>query len=266
MKQERHAPIPQRKVLAVEEITLLAKQKKTMLVASIKNLPSSQFQEIGKKLRGRAVVKVPKKNLLVRALKETKIPELAKAADHLVSDVAVLFSDIDSFDLALELIKSKSPVKAKPGQIAPNDIEVQPGPTDLVPGPAISELGALGIKIQIQGGKIEIKEPKVIIKAGEKITQAACDVMSKLNIRPFTIGFTPLFAFDMATRKIYTEIAIDRDATLAELKDAYARALPFAVSLGYTVPETIALLLQKAERQALALSTHAPNEQNGGGN
>ncbi len=55
-------------------------------------------------------------------------------------------------------------------------------------GPDFMEIGSFLCLGAIAKGKIEIKEPKVIIKAGEKITQAACDVMSKLNIRPFTIG------------------------------------------------------------------------------
>ena len=46
---------------AVLDLSKLLKEKKTFLIASIKNIPGSQFQEIVKKLRGKAVVKVPKK-------------------------------------------------------------------------------------------------------------------------------------------------------------------------------------------------------------
>ena len=56
------------KVRIVEELNNLIKNKKTILVASIKNIPASQFQEIVKKLRGKAIVKVPKKNLIFMAL------------------------------------------------------------------------------------------------------------------------------------------------------------------------------------------------------
>ena len=66
MKTERHNPIPERKIKDVKEISELVKNKKTVLIASIKNLPASQYQEIGKKLRGKAIIKVPKKNILFR--------------------------------------------------------------------------------------------------------------------------------------------------------------------------------------------------------
>ena len=66
MKQQNQ--IPESKKKTVAELSELIKNKKTVLIASIKDLPASQFQEIGKKLRGKAIVKVPKKNLIFRAL------------------------------------------------------------------------------------------------------------------------------------------------------------------------------------------------------
>ena len=59
---KREAPIPENKVKAVKEFGDLIKNKRTILVASIKDIPGGQFQEIVKKLRGKAIVKVPKKN------------------------------------------------------------------------------------------------------------------------------------------------------------------------------------------------------------
>lgn len=241
--------IPEKKINAVKELTDLIKNKKTILIASIKNLPASQFQEIGKKLRGKAIVKVLKKNLIFRAIDESGNTEVKKLTEHIEDSVAILFSDLDSFELAGELLKSKTPAKAKAGQEAPFDIEVEPGPTDLVPGPAISELGALGIQIQIEGGKINIKESKVIVKEGSKISQGAADIMVKLDIKPFSIGFIPLSGFDITTGKLYLEIKIDKEGTIEELKTAYGKALPFAMEIGYICSDTAKLMVQKAAGQ-----------------
>jgi len=253
MANQKTTHISEEKRRAVSELTNLIKTKKTILIASIKGLPTSQFQEIGKKLRASASVKVPKKNLMLKAIEQSKDEHAAQLKDYVKESSAVLFSDLDSFDLALELIKNKSPSKAKAGQEAPEDIEIQPGPTELVPGPAISELGALGIKIQIEGGKISIKEAKVLTRKGEKISDKACDIMSKLGIKPFSIGFIPLVALDRAEGKIYTEIKIDREETLKSLRSAYGRAVPFAVNIAYTTPETIGFIIGKAGMQAKAL-------------
>lgn len=253
MNSERQKPIPEYKINAISELSNLAKTKKTILIASIKNIPGNQFQEIVKKLRGKAIVKVPKKNLIFKALDDS-----GKADEKLKSKIqdsfAILFSDLDSFELAGELLSNTSPAKAKVGQEAPEDIEVDAGPTELVPGPAISELGALGIQIQIEKGKITIKEPKVIVKAGQKISSNAAGIMSKLDIKPFKIGFIPLCAYDSELGKLYEEIKIDREGTLKDLLYAYGKALPFAVSIGYTSRETIPFLLSKAAAHANKLN------------
>jgi len=234
------------KIEIVDKLLNLIKNKKTILIASIKNIPASQFQEITKKLRGKAIVKVPKKNLMLKALDNSKKEEIKKLKEKIDESFAILFSDIEAYELAGELLQNTSPSKAKPGQEAPEDIRIEEGPTDLVPGPAISELGALGIQIQIEKGKIHIKKEKVIARKGEKISQGAADLMSKLDIKPFTIGFIPVCAFDTQENKLYTEIKIDREGTIAKLKEAHARATGFVVSIGYSSEDTIKLLLAKA--------------------
>lgn len=241
--------VTEEKKKSVKELTELVKSK-NILIASIKNLPASQIQEITKKLRGKAIVKVPKRNLMVRAIDASGVGQVKDIEQKINDNVAVLFSDMDCFELAAELVKNKTPAKAKPGQEAPEDIEVSAGPTELVPGPAISELGAVGILVQIDKGKLTIKQNKVVAKKGEKISQAVADILSKLDIKPFTSSLVPLAGFDAKEKKVYLSILIDKEGALKNLKDAFGRALPFAVGLGYTSKETISYLLQKAGRYA----------------
>ena len=255
------------KVRTVKDLDKLIKTKKTILIASIKNLPASQFQEISKKLRGKAIVKVPKKNLMFKAIDDSD--EAIQGIKNQINDsVAVLFSNLDCFELARDLVSNKTSIKAKKGQEAPEDIEISAGPTELVPGPAISELGALGIKIQIKDGKIEIKEPKIIVKKGEKISQSACDIMNKLDIKPFETGFIPVAGFDLKEKKLYLNINIDLKGTLENLKTAYSKALAFAVEIGYSNNETIRFLIGKAgmHEKKLASFENVPQLNVWGGN
>ena len=238
--------VPEKNISSVKEFSDLIKEKRTILIVSIKNLPASQFQEISKKLRGKALVKVPKKNLIIRAINDSKNEKVKQIKEYIGENIAILFSDLDSFELAHELVKNKSPAKAKSGQEAPEDIEVLAGPTDLMPGPAISELGALGIQIQIEKGKIAIKEPKVIVKKGKKISANAADVMNKLDMKPFSVGFIPLVAFDTKEEKLYLNININEEEAVNEMKNLFGRALAFAVSMGYSSKDTIKFLLAKA--------------------
>ena len=253
MSGKKSTHVSEEKKKIVEELSDLIKNKRTVLIASIKNIPGSQFQEIVKKLRGKAIVKVPKKNLIFRAIDNSGKEAEKKLKEQITESVAILFSDLDSFDLAAELVNNKSPTKAKAGQEAPLDIEIPAGPTDLVPGPAISELGALGIQIQIEKGKIKIKEPKVIAKEGEKISTGAAELMNKLGIKPFSVGFIPLSAFDTKEGKLYSDIKIDRKEALNELKVAFGKALPFAVEIGYPTKDTISFLIGKAHIHGKAI-------------
>jgi len=273
MSGKKSTHVSEEKKQIVKDLSELIKGKKTIMIASIKDLPASQFQEIGKKLRGKAIVKVPKKNLIFRAIDASGNEAVAKIKEQIGNSVAVLFSDLEAYELAGELLKSKSPAKAKPGQIAPEDIEIQAGGTELVPGPAISELGAVGIKIQIEKGKIIIKEPKVIVKKGQEISQAAADIMAKLDIKPFSVGFVPLSAFDTKENKLYLDIKIDKEGTLENLKSAYAKALAFAVEIAYANDKTIKFLIRKASAHASALDrlkpvekTQTPENKTGGEN
>ena len=254
MTNEKITHVSKRKKETVAELVSLIKSKRTILLASIKSIPSSQYQEITKRLRDKAVVKVPKKSIISRALDNSGIEEVKNLKKQIKDSMAILFSDSDAFDLAAELVSKKSPARAKPGQEAPADIEIPEGPTDLIPGPAISELGALGIKIQIEKGKITIKESKIVVKKGEKISRGAAEMMNKLGIRPFMIGFIPVAAFDTKERKIYTEIKIDKEKTLADLKETFSKSLGFAVGIGYTSAETIRFLIGKAGMYEMVIS------------
>jgi large subunit ribosomal protein L10 len=249
MTGKKTTHVTDRKKKAVKELIDLIKTK-NILIASIKNIPASQLQEITKKLRGKAIVKIPKRNLIFKAINDSGEVSAKAIEEKIKENVAILFSDLDCFELAAELVKNKNPAKAKAGQEAPEDIEVQAGPTELVPGPAISELGAVGIMIQIDKGKLTIKESKVVAKKGEKISEPVADILSKLDIKPFSISLIPLAGFDAKEKKVYLDIQIDREGTIAKLKEAYGRVLPFAVEIGYTSEDTIKFLLQKAGRYA----------------
>jgi large subunit ribosomal protein L10 len=253
MKPGLRETIPEKKLNEVKELSELLKNKKTILIASIKNLPASKVQEISKKLRGKALIKLPKKNLILRAIDNLKDDNLSKMKEQIKESSVILFSDLDSFELAGELIENKSPARAKAGQEAPEDIEIQEGPTELMSGPVISDFGALGIQIKIDKGKIVIKSSKVIAKKGEKISENAASMMGKLDIKPFSVGFVPLSSFDTKERKLYLEISINKEETVKELKELFSKSLYLAVEINYASNETVSFLIGKASAHEKAL-------------
>ncbi len=252
-KAMREKPIPEGKIKLVEDLANKMKSSKTVFVASIKGLPASQFQKIKKKLTGKAEVVMAKKSILLRAIAKVDKGNFQNVKDLITADTCLMFSQLDAFQLASELIDNQSAAKAKAGDIAPEDIHIEAGPTDLLPGPAISELGSVGLKVAVENGKLSIREGRVVTKAGEVINAKVASVLGKLNISPMRVGFIPVGAYDAESDVIYTEIKIDKAGALEELRASIGKALGFAVNIGYTVKETISYFISKAALQEKAI-------------
>jgi len=252
-KKHRDKDIPEGKLKSVDELIDLIKNNRSMVIVSIKNLPSSQFQAIKKKLRKSAVLQVVKKSIIGRAIDKIEKGSVKNLKKHLQEDTAILFSKLDPFEVSLMLSKNKSMARAKVGQIVEENVVIEPGPTEFVPGPIVSELGSLGIKFMIEDGKISIREKKIILKAKDKVTEQAASIMAKLDMKPIAVGLEPVIAYDSDEDKVYENIKIDADKILEELKTANSKALAFAVKIVYICKESLGFLLRKALAEGKAL-------------
>src|SRR3989338_7810885 len=101
--------ISNKKIETARKTAELIKNNNTIIIASVKNLPSKQFQDIRKKLKGKAEVKVVKKNIMLKAI-ETSGRDLEKLKAYVFEDSAVLFSKEDAFELAGILAENKNPI------------------------------------------------------------------------------------------------------------------------------------------------------------
>jgi large subunit ribosomal protein L10 len=237
--------VSEAKKTKVKELAELMR-KKTVMVISIKGLPSAQFQDIKKKLRNKARIQIVKKSLVNFALDHCGIKELHGLIPYVSDSTAMLFSDRDAFEISGILADEKSPAKAKAGQIAPRDIEVKAGPTELLPGPDISALSAVGLIPKVEKGKIAVMKDKVIVKEGHEISEAHASIMAKLDIIPFEVGVEPVAAFDGEEKKVYVDIVIDKEGFIEELLEDYGGGLAFAVEIAYPNSDTIDFILGRA--------------------
>jgi len=249
----RDKDIPKKKLKIVEELVRSINESASIVIVSIKNLPAKQFQLIKKKLKGNAVIRVVKKNLISRAIDSVEKGSIKNFKKYLKEDQALIFSRLDPFELSAILSKNKSMARAKIGQVVEEDVAIEAGPTELIPGPVISELGSLGIPFAIEDGKINIQSKKIILKAGEKVNEAAASIMSKLDIKPIAVGLEPVVAYDAKEDKIYEDIKVDTEKTIEKLRDLSGRALGFAVKIVYVCKETIGFLLAKAATEGKVL-------------
>lgn len=252
-EKAREKEVPEYKLKLVRDLAGAMKKSKTLLIASTRGLPSSQFHDIKKKLRGKADIRVAKKSLVIRAIDEAGKKGLQNLKDCVHADIALFFSDVDAFELSGLLSENQSSTKAKAGDIPTEDIHVEPGPTELVPGPAISELSGVGLKVAVENGKLAIKLPHVIARAGEPIKENVASVMGKLGITPMKVGFEPLAAYDSKEDKVFRGIKIDKKGALEELRGSIARAFGFAVNVKYPSKETVSYFVKKAGLEFMAL-------------
>lgn len=244
--------VSEKKKAIVKDLALLL-NKKTILVCSIKNLKSAQLQDIKKKIRDFAIVRVAKKSLIDFALEHAQNEEFKALVPHINSDYALIFSDEDAFKLSGILADNKSPAKAREGQEATEEIWVKAGPTSLAPGPDISALSAVGLQPKVEGGKIAIAKDTLFVKPGEKISAEKVSILAKLDITPFEIGLEPIAAF--SNGKVYVGIKIDKKGTLSDLIERYSRSLAFAVSISYVNNSTLPFILSKAVAHEGALQS-----------
>jgi len=256
-QHSKNNPLKEKVVKALAE---KIKNSKTLIIVSIKGLPSKQFQMIKKSIRGHASVQVAKKNIMVKAIDSVGKDSILDLKKYVQESSAFLISDMEGYELAGILIQKKNPINAKAGQIAVEDIEVKARPTDLVPGPAISELGAVGLQVSVEGGKLTIKNSKVIVKKDEKISAGVASILQKLDIQPFSVGLEPIAIFDVEHEKIYTNINIDPKEAAENLRNSSRKALGFAQKIVYYCKETIGYLFAKANAEGEALKKLEPTE------
>ncbi len=253
MTSEKISTVSEAKKRLVKEIALMMQRNRTVLLASSKGLPGMQFHEIKKKLRGAAELKVAKKSTISKAIEATEKGSLQNLKNYLQADYVLLFSDIEPFELASMLVDFQSSRRAKTGDIAPEDIEVEPGPTELVAGPAISELGGVGLKVKVTEGKLEIIKGAVVAKKGDAIKSNVASVLGKLNVSPIKVGFIPIAAYDAKEEQIYADIAIDKVGTMDKVREMIRKALGFAISVKYPTEKTIRYFIVKAGREEKAI-------------
>ncbi|HZX20486.1 MAG TPA: 50S ribosomal protein L10 [archaeon] len=237
------------------ELKQLIKKYHVIAVADISTFPAALFQVVRKKLAGRAVIKVSKTKVIKKALKESG--NSVHLVDHAKKNCAVIFTDMNPFELFAFLKKNKGKIPAKTGAIAEEDIKIPAGDTGLPPGPALSDLKAAGLKVAVQGATIAIMDDKVVTKKGEPISAAVAGTLSKLNIKPFKVGLKLVAALEGAQIFKAEVLNIDTEEMLEKFSSAHRNAFNLAFNASIFTKETTELFVSKAFNNAKAVALEA---------
>jgi len=246
--------VKEEKIRLVEELAKKMEKAKTVAIADIGRIPSRQFQEIRKALRGEAEIKVVKKRLLIRALKKAKLDKLKET---MAEKPAVILANVDPFELFKKVKSLRTPMAAKPGMVAERDIVVPEGGTGLPPGPAIGELQAAGIPAKIEKGQIVVIKETVVAKAGEIVTPKVANALNKLGITPFEVGLEITGALEGNILFPREVLDIDYGKVRRDIETAGKEAFALAYSINFPVKEVIEMRLKEAALHAKSLALAA---------
>ena len=253
----RHtAHIPEWKVKDVEELIEKISKSRVVGVVGVREIPASNLQQMRGSLRGNVEIRMVRNTIARRAM-EASAPEIRPLADFIEDQTALIFSNDNAFKLNSLLEKGKQPMPIKAGSRAPKDIVVEAGETTFSPGPMVGKLQAAGIPAAIKGGKVVINQRITLAKEGEIVPAKTADILKTMEIFPRNVGLELRAAFEGGLIFKSKDLSINVDSKIAELCNASATALSFAVEIGYTTPVTIGPMLQKAQTKARALVLEA---------
>ncbi len=238
------------KIEEVNKLKEMINRSKVIGLIDLFEMPAAQLHEIRRKFREKVTIKVSKKRLIERALKETGNEKLIEFLGRIPG---IILANEDPIKIFKEISSFKVPAPAKPGVPAPKDIVIPAGPTPLPPM-AMGQLKALGLKTKVEGGKITILEDKVVTKAGEIIKPEIADLVNKLGLKPLEIGLNIVALSDkkMVYDKETLELAI-RDFT-EDVKGHFLNALYLALGINWMNKYTSIPIIKKAYLNALALA------------
>jgi len=248
--------VPEQKLLAAKQLADNVKMHKALAVADLAKVRSSQILEMRKKLRGKVKLLVTKNMLFRKAAKtlEKERANILEFADSLSGPNLFLFTNIDPFELAILLDKSKVRVPAKEGDTATSEIMVPAGNTGLPPGPIISEFSEAKIPTRIEAGSIWVSKDTVVANKGDVISARVASVLSKLGVKPIEARISLKAAYDEGLIFSRDDLQLDLKGYSDDFALAVRQALGLAVEANYVTPETAQMILGKAHRQALALA------------
>jgi large subunit ribosomal protein L10 len=246
------------KAAQVEEIKKLLDQYNALGVANLQKVRAAQLQEMKKKLKDVAIVRVLKNTLMKRAVAEYKNkPDVGKLEPLLDGSNIFLFTNLSPFRLSLLLEKGRVKATAKAGDMAAMDVIVPAGNTGLPPGPVISQLGSVGLPTRIEGGSVWINRDTMVAKRGDVIDTRLAGVLSKMNIKPVEVGLILKAVYEEGLILTAEQLHIDVDGFKKSLIEATSNALSLSLNAGYPTSETVSLLLQIAHRKAFSLALNA---------
>ena len=247
---ERDREVRPEKIKAVEDLAKLINSYNVVGLLNLYKTPASALQKFKTFLRGKALIKVSKKSILLLALEKSGKGNLK---EFIKDYPALILTNQDSFKLYNFLYKKKISAPAKAGDIAIKNIEIKAGPTNLMPGPAISTLTKVKIPAKVEGGKIAVMKDAIVCKTGEKISIDLASALQLLKLEPMETGLNIVVLEENGTVYKSEQLFVDEVKIFNDIVTAMHNAFNLSVNSNYPTKETIGFMIAKAVLNAKKL-------------
>ncbi len=245
------------KIELVNELTNEINNSEVAAIVSISGLRNKEFQKIRNDLRSDVKIQVLRTRLLKRAIANSNKTNIGKLIDLTSGQIALLTTKESPKSVYDKLESGRTKAAARGGEIAEEDIVIEPKETNFPPGPMITVFQKVGISAGIEKGKIVIKNEVTLVKKGEVIRKDKAQVLEKLEILPVTVGLDLISAYQDGIVFNRDVLSITLNSLINDLSNAFFKAKHLALDITYLVPEIVPELMQKAFIQAQALSLDA---------
>jgi len=247
--------ISQWKIDEINHLVELLKTHKNIAVIEVAHINDKQIQTIKKILRGKAIFRMSKKSLQLRAIEQykskAKKKNLDKLAENIPGQSSLVFTDLDLFELKKIFLENEWMVPAKPNEITPVDIWVPGGDTGLPTGQVISELNmTLRLPTRIINDTIHVREDTRTHKAGVLVTVKQAAVLKKLGITPIESLIKIHFAWNDGEIIPKNILYMDMEQFKQEVVTGYREALAILFEMPFFQEDMMEEYIQKAITQA----------------
>ncbi|MFW9895862.1 MAG: 50S ribosomal protein L10 [Candidatus Thorarchaeota archaeon] len=256
MIKEKH--IPEWKLEEINTLLDLFRKYKNVAVIEVGHIHDIQIQSTRKILRDKAVFRMSKKSLQLRAIeefkKESKKSNLEELEIHISGQSSLVFTNLDFFELKRILHENEWMVPARPNEITPVDIWVPAGDTGLPTGQVISELNmTLKLPTRIMNDTIHVREDTRTHRAGDLVTVKQAAVLKKLGITPIESLIKIHFAWRDGEIVPNEVLYMDIDKFKRDLILAYKEGLSIAFEMPFFIENMHEDYIRKAISEASIL-------------
>jgi large subunit ribosomal protein LP0 len=229
----------------INQLQNLCEEYKKIIVVNADNVGSSQFAEVRKALRGRAIILMGKKTLMRKAINmySDRNEQLKKILPFCRGNIGLVFTNDDLVEIKNIIVEHKVAAPAKQGSISPVRVIIPAQNTGMEPTKT-SFFQALNIATKITRGSVEILHDHVLLEPGDKVGNSEATLLQMMNIKPFTYGLTITQIYDDGALYAPAVLDLTEDDLMKKFQNAVSNVAAVSLEVGYpteaSIPHSIA--------------------------